>query len=202
MTPNMVRLDDCPPQPWKNGGGLTRALLTWAARQDSVPGQSVSAGSTAASDWDLRVSVADITRDGPFSEFPGIDRCFAVLQGAGVELQLSGQCHRLEPTSPPLAFRGEEPAPCRLLAGPTVDLNLMGRRSTGRIGMRRALAGEACSGGARWRGLFAVQAAWVDFGAGPCEIPAGTLCWLPAPGTAWTLLQGGQALWLTQERPE
>ena len=53
MTLHRVRFDDLPPQPWRNGGGVTRALLTWPH----------------ADDWAVRVSVADITRDGPFSAF-------------------------------------------------------------------------------------------------------------------------------------
>jgi environmental stress-induced protein Ves len=35
----------------------------------------------------LRISVAEITRDGPFSAFAGVQRWFAVLEGAGVMLR-------------------------------------------------------------------------------------------------------------------
>jgi environmental stress-induced protein Ves len=41
--------------PWKNGGGVTRELLAW-------PG---------GGDWQVRISVAEIEADGPFSSFPG-----------------------------------------------------------------------------------------------------------------------------------
>ena len=70
MTLRLVDLAATAPQPWRNGGGLTRELLAW-------PGSG---------DWVLRVSVADIEADGPFSAFPGIDRWFTVLSGAGVRL--------------------------------------------------------------------------------------------------------------------
>ena len=61
------------PQPWRNGGGVTRELLC------------LPAGS--GNDWTLRISVADIDADGPFSPFPGVTRWFAVLDGAGVRLR-------------------------------------------------------------------------------------------------------------------
>ena len=63
----VVALMSAAPQPWRNGGGVTRELL---------------AGRTE--DWSVRLSVADIERDGPFSAFAGVDRWFAVLSGAGV----------------------------------------------------------------------------------------------------------------------
>ena len=69
---NLVRCDALEPQPWRNGGGLTRELLAWPSRDD----------------WALRISVADIRADGPFSAFPGVDRWFAVLEGDGVLLAL------------------------------------------------------------------------------------------------------------------
>ena len=65
----MIRADasTATPVPWKNGGGVTRELLR------------LPAGS--GDDWTLRISVADIAADGPFSPFPGITRWFAVLTG-------------------------------------------------------------------------------------------------------------------------
>ena len=51
---------------WRNGGGRTRELLAWPD----------------AADWKVRVSVADVESDGPFSAFPGVQRWFAVLEGA------------------------------------------------------------------------------------------------------------------------
>ena len=63
-----------PPEPWKNGGGVTRTL---AADKD--------AAESAAARW--RVSIADITRDGLYSRFAGDDRVSVVLSGAGVVLR-------------------------------------------------------------------------------------------------------------------
>ena len=72
--PRIVHIDDVRAQPWKNGGGLTRELLAWPSRDA----------------WSVRVSVADIERDGPFSPFPGVERWFTVLEGAGVVLDFAG----------------------------------------------------------------------------------------------------------------
>ncbi len=159
---NVVSLSNCPFVPWRNGGGRTRELLAWPT----------------ASDWLVRVSVAEIEADGPFSPFPGIDRCFAVLEGAGVELALPAGVAQLGPESDALAFAGEDAPGCRLLAGPTRDLNLMARRDAGRITMRRAPGRRAA---ARWRGLFAIDTLW----------------WTDDPAEAWPSHGGGW--WLSLE---
>jgi uncharacterized protein len=132
---NRVRLEDCPFVPWANGGGRTRELLAWPRRDD----------------WRVRVSVAEIDADGPFSSLPGIDRCFAVLEGDGVVLALPGGEERLRPGDAAVAFPGEAAPMCRLLGGPTRDLNLMVRRGAGTASMQRAPSAAA----ARWRGVFA-----------------------------------------------
>ena len=86
-TVNLVRLADATAQPWRNGGGMTRELLTWQ-RPDLPSSQG----------WSVRVSVADIARDGPFSAYPGVTRAFTVLEGEGVTLDWGGgRSRRLGP---------------------------------------------------------------------------------------------------------
>jgi environmental stress-induced protein Ves len=136
---NVVHLADCPFVPWRNGGGRTRELLAWPSAQD----------------WLLRVSVAEIEADGPFSALAGIDRCFAVLDGAGVVLALPGGEHRLTPRDDALAFPGEAAPMCRLIEGPTRDLNLMVRRGAATAKMQRARLSPS-----RWRGLYADGTLW------------------------------------------
>jgi environmental stress-induced protein Ves len=137
---NEILLRNCPWVTWRNGGGRTRELLAWPTPQD----------------WLVRVSVAEIEADGPFSAFDGVDRCFAVLGGAGVVLSLPRGEVRLHAGDPALAFPGEAAPLCRLIAGPTRDLNLMTRRSAGRGSMQREpVAGRTC-----WRGLFANDMLW------------------------------------------
>jgi environmental stress-induced protein Ves len=107
-----------PAQPWKNGQGVTWQV---AAAPDGAD----------VGDFDWRVSIAEISQDGGFSSFPGVDRTIAVIDGAGVDLTVDGIHHELLPHQP-FAFTGEATTSCRLLSGTTRDLNLMTTR--GRVG--------------------------------------------------------------------
>lgn len=104
-----VQADSVPPSAWRNGGGQTRELLR----------------RPEGGEWQLRVSLADISRDGPFSAFPGIQRWFGVVAGAGVSLRFGNELQRLTADSPALQFDGAAAPECSLLDGPTRDLNLM-----------------------------------------------------------------------------
>ncbi len=104
-----VALEQITPLPWKNGGGTTRVLAAWPQ----------------ADDWRWRMSVAQVASDGPFSRFPGVVRWFAVLNGAGVILDVAGTTHTLTQDTEPLRFDGAVHTDCRLIDGPTQDFNLM-----------------------------------------------------------------------------
>jgi environmental stress-induced protein Ves len=159
---NLVRCDAVESQPWRNGGGVTRELLAWP---------------TPAA-WALRISVADIRADGPFSAFAGIDRWFAVLEGNGVTLALPEGRRCIEAGDAPLLFRGEAASHCELLDGPTRDLNLMIRRGTGRGAMQRARTGEAFAPRGRLRALFAADALTLQIdGADALQLPPYALAW-------------------------
>ena len=108
-----------PPEPWKNGGGVTRTLAA-----------------DPAGHW--RVSIADIDRDGPYSRFPGHDRVSVVLSGAGVALRGDGVAVALRPREPAL-FSGDVALQSRLEDGPVRVLNLFVQRG-------RARARVACLG--------------------------------------------------------
>lgn len=156
----IVRVADIVPQSWKNGGGRTRELLL---------------GPDAAA-WRWRISVADIDRDGAFSAFPGVLRWFAVLEGEGVALALDGREVIVRRGDPPLAFDGAAAPMCRLLGGPTRDLNLMLRGARGVLCPARA--DEAWDEPWPLRGHFdraALALAW--------EVPPG---WVPpSPDGFW-----------------
>lgn len=181
-----VALADCAPQPWRNGGGITHNLLTWP------PGMAA---------WQLRVSVATIDRDGPFSRFDGVQRCFTVLSGAGVRLQFATGPVTLRPGDEPLGFDGADAPGCALLAGSTRDLNLMALQGVGRARMQRAEAGRMLAGRNRWRGLYATAAATLQTGARHHPLAADSLAWTDDPASgAWTLTDTtGPAWWLTLE---
>lgn len=180
MTPlPLVHLADVAATPWKNGGGLTRDLLLWP------PGPA-----NPAADWQLRISVAEVAHSGPFSAYPGVARWFCVLQGAGVVLRFNEGQHTLTPDSPPLHFDGALAPGCELVAGPTLDLNLMARQNAGRAEMGRAVAGVPWVSRAPLRALFTLQGATLQVeGAPALQLPAGTLAYTgqATPGEAWEL---------------
>lgn len=111
---NVVHLADIPATPWRNGGGVTRELAMWPD----------------AGDWAWRMSVADVDKSGPFSKFDGIERWFAVLEGAGVQLDVAGAPHRVTAADAPLFFDGAVTTDCELIDGKTRDFNLMVRRGS------------------------------------------------------------------------
>lgn len=172
-------------QPWRNGGGSTRELLAWP----QMPGHTNA--------WQVRVSVAHIAQDGPFSAFAGVDRCFAVLSGAGVLLHLDGTPLRLDAYSAPLAFAGEAAPQCVLTSGPTDDLNLMVRRGLGVAQMWRSAAQPYIEGSTRWRGVYAPEPAAVHIGEHVEHLAAHTLLWDDsADTTVWTVQGHSTALCL------
>lgn len=189
-TLHRVRLEDCPTQPWRNGGGLTRELLLWPTATTNA----------ATQDWAVRVSVADITRDGPFSSFPGVERWFAVLEGSGVTLGLPGGERRLKRGDTPVQFAGTDAPACHLIEGPTRDLNLMVRHGTGR--MWKAQAGEPVDSRTRWRALYAATRVRVQTPAGHTEtLEPGTLMWGDEADTGrWALMDQALAFWMTLSR--
>lgn len=162
MSLHRVRCEQVEAQPWRNGAGRTRELLAWPQPHD----------------WQLRISVADIDGNAAFSAYPGVDRWFAVLEGAGVRLGLHEGLHRVGIESPPLHFRGEEAPACELLDGPTRDLNLMTQRQAGRATMHRAAPGVDCHARSALRALFCADAARLQIdGHDACTIAPYTLLW-------------------------
>lgn len=114
-TIRILRAADRPAARWKNGGGATR---------------EIAAGPEGAGmeDFGWRVSLAEVTADGPFSAFPGIDRTLTLAEGAGMDLAIGGVRRLVDRRYAPQRFPGDEPTDCRLLAGPVVNFNVMYRR--------------------------------------------------------------------------
>jgi hypothetical protein len=103
--------------------------------------------------------MADIESDGPFSAFPGVMRWFAVIEGAGVVLDFKGSQRTVVRGDAPVEFEGGLAPGCRLVSGPTRDLNLM--VSAGRGTMRPVTAEDAWDEPFALRGLFtAVAGRW------------------------------------------
>jgi len=166
MHPVVIRLADVAPQPWRNGHGSMRELLVRGA--EGGPG--------------LRISVADIGRDCPFSTYPGLDRWFAVIEGAGVVLHFADGPRRVTSDDPPLQFGGADAPACTLVDGPTRALNLMLRGVAGRLA--RAADGGDWTPRAACAGLFATAAGNCDADGTSHAVPAGALLWFDdAPST-------------------
>jgi len=102
--------------PWKNGGGVTTEIIVHPA------------GATMT-DFDWRISMADVAQDGPFSIFPEIERTLSILEGNGMSLSIDGKDPvALTVESAPLPFAADVPVDATLTDGPIVDLNVMSRR--------------------------------------------------------------------------
>jgi environmental stress-induced protein Ves len=114
MTVRRLTRADYRRMPWRNGGGWTTEI----AREP--------AGDHDTFDW--RVSIADIARDAGFSRYEGVDRCLVLLEGAGMELRVAGAPTLLDRRGQSIHFAGEADVDCRLLDGPTRDLNVFTRR--------------------------------------------------------------------------
>jgi uncharacterized protein len=177
---NLVAVERVLPQAWRNGGGVTRELLAWPD----------------ARDWKVRLSVAEVERDGPFSHFPGVERWFAVLQGAGVRLDIDGAAHTALAGGEPLRFAGTAAVDCRLIDGPTRDFNLMLRGTAGRLQRVRGTLERNVDA----MTLIAVHSgperAAARFGSKFEEIPPHTLAWRVVETGGPLRIESEDALWL------
>lgn len=177
---HFARLADVPPTPWRNGGGSTRELM---AGPD-------------AKDWLWRFSVAQVAQAGPFSAFPGVQRWFAVLSGAGVRLKMADGVHSLEAASQAFAFDGGAAVDCELIEGPTQDFNLMAR-VPGSV-MRRVRGEHAAALDApKLIAAYPVRiGATAVFDLEETPVPAQVLAWRVAPAGVPVRLVAPDALWM------
>ena len=174
----IVRLSDCPPQPWKNGLGSTREIAV----------QPSGAGS---GDFLWRVSIAEVDSAAPFSRFPGIDRQIALLDGNGFTMTLDdGRVHPLTTPFAPFAFAGEAGVAVNLVDGPTRDFNLMVRRERAR--------GEVLVWQESGTCLADPSTVLVYCARGEIDTAEGALqagdAWRPSSTTPFTLRHGALAL--------
>lgn len=91
MTPSLIRAASLAPRPWPNGLGITRDV---AGSEGEGPG------------W--LISIADLTGEAAFSHFPGVDRIFTLIEGAGATLTVDGIILPCRPFVPSL-FPGDRP---------------------------------------------------------------------------------------------
>ncbi|MBT2586730.1 HutD family protein [Arthrobacter sp. ISL-95] len=111
----IIRFADICPEPWRNGGGVTRELSSHPKAASAQDGA-----------WDWRVSIADVSKAGEFSTFPGMDRVITIIDGELLLLTVDGAEHPLEKYRP-FRFSGEAASSATLPTGNVRDLNVIAR---------------------------------------------------------------------------
>jgi uncharacterized protein len=115
----IIRYAELKAQPWRNGGGVTRELASHPA--------ATRAGDAAVQDgWDWRVSIAEMSKAGGFSTFPGMDRVLTVIDGELLLLSVDGAEHPLEKYRP-FRFSGDADSAGALPTGDIRNLNVITR---------------------------------------------------------------------------
>ena len=101
--------------PWRNGLGYTTELLS----EPDLP--------TLGFEW--RISIAEVAKDGAFSEFHGCDRILVILDGNGMTLShFSGLEDKLTSRFALARFPGDQATYARLHDGPIRDFNIIFKR--------------------------------------------------------------------------
>ena len=111
----IIRFADLKPEPWRNDGGVTRQI---AGHPHATPAQD------GALDW--RVSIAEVTKAGDFSVFPGMERVLTVVEGELLLLTVDGAEQPLEKYRP-FRFPGGAATTCALPTGDIRNLNVITR---------------------------------------------------------------------------
>lgn len=172
---------------WKNGGGITHEIL----RQPET-----------ASDWQWRISIAEIQQDGPFSVFPGCDRALTLLSGAGMTLHFADRVDVMNTVYDTLRFNGEETVEAVLSDGPTTDFNAIWQRNAVTITLeRRAMIGSLwciAEPGVSWFVFFLSGQGRIKSDPDSPLLESGDGLWLqPKPDEPRLILEAhGEALWL------
>jgi uncharacterized protein len=104
----IIRFCDLTETPWKNGGGITREIAQVQSGQDLI--------------W--RLSMADVSSDGVFSNFAGLMRILTVIEGDGMELTSPAGTLQAD-LGVPAHFDGALEIEAKLKGSALRDFNLM-----------------------------------------------------------------------------
>lgn len=105
----LIRADQYTKMLWKNGAGFTLEI----------------ARSQGETDFDWRISMADVTTSGPFSLFPNKQRIISVLDGKGMVLHVDDLPAKTLNQGDIFAFHGESQVQSELVDSAIRDLNLI-----------------------------------------------------------------------------
>ncbi|CAI3804637.1 HutD/Ves family protein [Pseudarthrobacter sp. MM222] len=122
---DIIRYATLKAHPWRNGGGVTREVAS--GYSPGAEASTTPAGTAQDPDWDWRVSIAEVSKAGAFSAFPGMDRVLTVLEGELLLLSVDGVEHPLEKYRP-FRFSGDADSAGALPTGDIRDLNVITRR--------------------------------------------------------------------------
>lgn len=173
---------------WKNGLGWTREIACWPS---------------ACTDWDWRVSIAEIDADAPFSAFEGIDRELMLLTGEGIRLHFDdGDPVELLPPHGRIRFDGARAVRAELLAGKTSDYNLMWRRDRVDVSLlHRPLVGAMlffAEPGVQWLATLIGGRALVKDQLLPLHLEQGDSLLISERSEGRVILEGGGELLLAR----
>ena len=121
----IIRYAELKAHPWRNGGGVTREVARHP-RTPSVQTAPQTARRRQDNAWDWRVSIAEVSKAGPFSAFAGMDRVLTVIDGDLLLLSVDGAEHPLEKYRP-FRFSGDADSAGALPTGDIRDLNVITR---------------------------------------------------------------------------
>lgn len=110
-------------EPWRNRGGVTRVISSGAFQG-------------GAHGFDYRLSVADITANGPFSMFHGIDRLSLLLEGETLTLFHDGMEKRSAALMEAIQYDGALPLHAYIGDIPARCLNVMTRKGAATASLR------------------------------------------------------------------
>ncbi|MBR8606864.1 HutD family protein [Acinetobacter baumannii] len=105
----LIRADQYTKMLWKNGAGFTLEI----------------ARSQGDTDFEWRISMADVSTSGPFSLFPNKQRIISVLEGHGMVLHVDDLPAKTLNQGDIFAFHGESQVQSELVDGAIRDLNLI-----------------------------------------------------------------------------
>ena len=115
MGVKLLRHETYDRKPWNNGGGMTQDIWLWpeAASQDG---------------FDIRLSLASIDTQGPFSAFREIDRTITLVGGNPFVLVFDGDYEHQVDYLKPFSFDSVQTPSSRLNGGSASAFNVMTRR--------------------------------------------------------------------------
>ena len=170
--------------PWKNGGGITYEIASEADAQGLL--------------W--RLSLADVTGDGPYSLFGGLQRILTVVTGAGTRLidRQDGATTLAAPLVP-TAFSGDQTMHAELVDGAIRNLNLIfdPRRLSAHVQLVEGPTRIALPGIDSTRHMIYGHSA--EFQApqvAGLALKPGETCTAVLPGTVVDCVAGAKILWV------